>query len=184
MNRFVAVLIMCVGLLPSSYGRDFKAAGASYGYSFSEINGWVGIGQDFKTFPQADMVFYAAEWDGEDVKIRYPYTDVYIYTNATRGTPEEFSKILEAQYKKGSPNLKVVHTKDIQMSSTLVAKVTYYINISADNKAQAVASISRQGVFVSLVMQAKSEKILKKNLPDFEKLLLTYKELDVVNDDK
>jgi hypothetical protein len=179
MKRFVAVMMMCLGFFSGSHARDFEATGSDYGYAFSDVPGWIGIGQDLETFPQADMVFYAAERNGGKVHIRYAYTDVYIYTNVTSGQPEELSRLLEEGYREESPNLKVVRAKDIGIGDDHHAKVTYYLNVTSENKAQVVASIPGKRVFVSLVMTANSERLLRENLPDFEKLLLTYREREV-----
>lgn len=174
----VSVALAWLLVVSNSYAREFEAIGSSYGYAFSDVAGWIGIGQDLEQFPQADLVFYAAERSGGKVHIRYVYTDVYIYTNATRGEPEELASLLEEGYREVSPNLKVEYGEDIENGGPR-AKVTYYINISAEKRAQVVASIPGKPVFASLVMNAKSERLLRENLPDFQKLLLTYRELQV-----
>jgi hypothetical protein len=184
MKTIIAVLAIWLGIISCTYGRDFKASNENFAYSFSEINGWLGIGQDLETFPQADMVFYAAERNGDKVTIRYPYTELYMYTNLTSGTPEGLWKLLIDTYSKASPKLKVVYAKDIEISGGSKARVIYILNITADNKAQAIASITGKGKFVSLIMQASSEKILRKNLEDFSRMVKTYKDLSVGNSNR
>lgn len=177
MKTLLAVVALCVGLVATANARNFVVAGDGYRYSFSDINGWIGIGQDLKHFPQADLVFFAAERDGKDVKIRYPFTDLYMYTNATSGTPERFWKELRSVYGKGSPHLKFVRARDIGVPGAGSAKVVYLLNITGRNRAQAIASVPGKNAFVSLVMEASSEKLLKQNLRDFTRLVRTYRDV-------
>lgn len=178
MKQFVVAFIICVGMVSNSYGREFVATGTGYGYSFSDVKGWLGVGKEPKKFSHADMVFFPAEVKGPRVIIHHEFTDLNMYTNVTSGTVEKFLNMIETVYKKGSPNLKVVHARKVRISRKLYAKVTYIFNITSENKAQAIGSIQSKGVIVSLIMQAKSDKLLKQNLQDFTKLLKTYKEIE------
>jgi len=184
--KLILALITCISFISISYAQEFKAKGKGYEYGFSEIKGWVGIGQDTENFPHADMIFYAADRNGEDVNIRHVYTDIYMFTNVTTGTADQFWKQLETRYRTGNPRLKIEHAKYIKISAGVEAKVIYFLNITSENKAQAIASIPNKGRIVSLVMQARSEQLLKEHLPEFEQLLRTYKasEVGVVGLDK
>ena len=173
--KLIVALIACLSIASISHAQEFWAKGKGYEYGFSEINGWVGIGQDLENFPQADLVFYAAERKGEDIKIRHPYTDLYIFSNVTTGAADAFWKELETRYRKASQKLIVKYTSDINISRGLSAKVIYFFNIGAENKTQAIASIPNSGRIVSLVMQASSEMLLREHVPEFAQLVRTYK---------
>ena len=173
--KSIVVLIACLIIISISHAQEFRAVGKGYEYGFSEIGGWIGIGQDIENFPQADMVFYAAERNGEEITIRHLDTDIYMFTNVTSGTVDAFWKQLETRYGKGNPNLKIERAKDIEIFPGIEAKIIHFINITDENKAQAIASIPYKGRIVSLVMQANSENLLKEHLLEFAQLLRTYK---------
>ncbi len=173
--RFLLVVVICIALASPAHAREFWAQGKGYEYSFSDVQGWVGIGQDLENFPQADMVFYAAERKGEDIDIRHLYTELYVFSNVTTGGAEGFWKVLEAGYRRSSPKLIVERAGDIAISEKLSAKVIYLFNIGPENVAQAMASIPNGGRVVSLVMQASSEKLLREHVTEFSRLVRTYK---------
>ena len=93
--KLIVALIACLSIVSISHAQEFRAKGMGYEYGFSEIKGWIGIGQDLENFPQADLVFYAAERKGEDINIRHLYTDLYIFSNVTTGAANVFWKKLE-----------------------------------------------------------------------------------------
>lgn len=174
MKRIVA-LIAFLSIASISHAQEFCAQGKGYEYCFSEITGWVGIGQDLANFPQADLVFYSAERKGEDINILHLYTDLYIFSNVTTGAADAFWTVLERRYWQASKKLIVERASDINISRGLLANVIYFFNIGAENNAQAIASIPNSGRIVSLVMQASSEKLLREHIPEFAQLVRTYK---------
>ena len=173
--KLIVVLLACLSIVSIAHSQEFRAKGKGYEYGFSEIKGWVGIGQELENFPQDGLVFDAAERKGEDVNIVHLYTDLYMFSNVTTGAADEFWKKLETRYRKGSLRLKVERANDINISGGLSAKVICFFNIGDENKSQAIASIPNSGRIVSLVMQASSEKLLREHLVEFARLVRTYK---------